>query len=235
MKPPTRHERTGRELPAALERRFASYALAAGAAGVGLLAMAQPAGAQIVYTPTNVTLTRGRLFIDLNGDGINDFYLEDRGQQHATWRDDLLGVGAALGGGVVATNNRDAVAMNKGSVIGPGQQFKNVAGTMLMLSTGDGTTSSGRHISWSSGQWLNVRDRFLGLRFEIGGETHFGWARISVQSVHGTSITATLLGYAYEATAGKAITAGRTSGPDAGASAMPQAGSLGSLASGAAK
>jgi hypothetical protein len=42
-----------------MERRLAAYVTAAGAAGVGLLAFAQPAEAQIDYTPASVKLECG--------------------------------------------------------------------------------------------------------------------------------------------------------------------------------
>jgi|HubBroStandDraft_6_1064221.scaffolds.fasta_scaffold05468_2 hypothetical protein len=52
-----------------------AYALAAGAAGVGVLALAQPAGAKIVYTPAHIPIVqnKGLVELDLNHDGINDF------------------------------------------------------------------------------------------------------------------------------------------------------------------
>ena len=67
--------------------------------------------------------------------------------------------------------------------------------------------------TFSGGNWVNVQDRYLGLKFQIKGKTHFGWARLNV-AVHGTSVIGTLTGYAYETIAGKAIIAGATSGPD---------------------
>ena len=58
------------------ERRLGTYALAAGAAGVTILALALPAEARIVYTATHVKLVQGIPFpIDLNKDGIVDFFL----------------------------------------------------------------------------------------------------------------------------------------------------------------
>jgi hypothetical protein len=52
------------------------YALAATAAGVSLLALAQPSEAKIVYTPANVRLHLGKPYsLDLNHDGIVDFFL----------------------------------------------------------------------------------------------------------------------------------------------------------------
>ena len=50
------------------------YAVAAGAAGVGMLALAQPAEAKIVYTPANTPI-RFVVNLDLNNDGLPDFQL----------------------------------------------------------------------------------------------------------------------------------------------------------------
>src|SRR5580692_12791728 len=61
-------------LGASLDKNLMSYAMAAGAAGVGLLALAQPADAKIVYTPAHKNIG-AQTFIDLNHDGINDFKL----------------------------------------------------------------------------------------------------------------------------------------------------------------
>jgi len=41
------------ELPESLHRRLNGYALAAGAAGMGVLALAKPAEARIIHTPAN--------------------------------------------------------------------------------------------------------------------------------------------------------------------------------------
>ena len=62
------------QLSESLIRRVNAYALATGAAGVSLMALAQPAEAEIVYTPANATIPFDRgLTIDLNHDGRDDF------------------------------------------------------------------------------------------------------------------------------------------------------------------
>ena len=93
-----------------------------------------------------------------------------------------------------------------------------------------------RGIPYFRGQWANagkgVRDRYLGLKFQINGETHFGWARlnVSVQSHGPANVTATLTGYAYETVANKPIIAGKTKGADV---ITVQPATLGHLAAGA--
>ena len=55
------------------------YALAASAAGVSAIALAQPAEAKIVYTPIHKQLPINQYFpLDLNHDGVVDFNLLDR-------------------------------------------------------------------------------------------------------------------------------------------------------------
>ena len=79
------------------------------------------------------------------------------------------------------------------------------------------------------------------MKFKIKGQTHYGWARLSVEYQPPSQITATLTGYAYETIPGKAIIAGATKGPDDGAqpvpathtSSTPEPATLGMLALGA--
>ena len=57
-------------------RQLNKYALAAGAAGVGLLALVPPTEAKIIYTPAHIHIkvNGGLVELDLNHDGINDFH-----------------------------------------------------------------------------------------------------------------------------------------------------------------
>jgi hypothetical protein len=63
-------------LSQSIHQQLNMYAIAAGAAGVGLLALAQPAQAKIVYTAANTKLPiNAPFYLDLNHDGIKDFKL----------------------------------------------------------------------------------------------------------------------------------------------------------------
>ena len=65
------------------------------------------------------------------------------------------------------------------------------------------------------GNWFNVKNRYLGLRFQINGKTHYGWARVNVEVNEKHQLTATVTGYAYETIPNKAILAGQTGSDDA--------------------
>jgi len=89
------------------------------------------------------------------------------------------------------------------------------------------------------GPWLNasgygkgVKNRYLGLKFLINGQAHYGWARLNLklEGNAGKKITTILTGYAYETIANKAIITGKTKGPDA---ITLQPATLGHLAAGA--
>ncbi len=63
-----------------LRKRLTAYALGAGAAGVGLLALSPAAKADIIFTPAYIELQPNQsLNLDLNHDGIPDFRIFDSG------------------------------------------------------------------------------------------------------------------------------------------------------------
>ncbi|HEY6293065.1 MAG TPA: hypothetical protein VI455_16055 [Terriglobia bacterium] len=193
-----------------MERRLTSYALAAGAAGVGLLALTQPVEAQIVYTPAHVAIRPGsRYLLDFGTSGSPELEFVDYAYPLAAslavraWYASFNKVEVAGG------HRRLFVrALNRGSKIGASQSFY-----------GCNTCSTGysplpvmafANASEDFGSWVNVENRYVGIQFPIDGETHYGWARLSVR-LHGIGITAYLTGYAYEATPNKPIRAGQTS------------------------
>jgi hypothetical protein len=190
--------KTASNLSESIHQHLNMYAIAAGAAGVGVLALAQPVEAKIVYTPTNVNIGASHQYdLDLNHDGVTDFTIENPFRFHI----DLLHASAAAGNGVVGRKNGWAEALYQGAQIGPFQTFiAPDAGMAICVQYG------GCH-----GPWVNVTNRYLGLKFITKGKTHYGWARLSVQG--SIEIIATLTGYAYETIPGKSIKAGKTHGP----------------------
>jgi len=258
MKRSTGPHNTAPNFSESVQQHLNMYALAASAAGVSLLALAQPTEARIVYTPANVRIGMNQRYaLDLNHDGITDFTIDEshrsddpchRGHRFFGRVMDLLDA-VPFGGGV--EGNRLADALTKGMSIGPSRGFYGRPATMARHTYGFTYNRTNRgcwKVNRSGGDWVNVTDRYLGLKFINLGKTHYGWARLSVQIVNGNGIEATLTGYAYENIAGKSIKAGQTKGrmddftsndSDPGASVTnpiphtPQPASLGVLALGA--
>jgi hypothetical protein len=214
-----------------LDRRLLSYASAALAAGVGVMAMRQPSAAEVVYTPTNVTLPDvGASGIDLNHDGITDFSIVGSTRTEGVGFFQKLYVSPFEQNGVeVGAANSSAMVLPKGARIGPGGRFDARYGRMFSCLSAPSSDNNTFY-----GYWVNKKAQYLGLRFLIDGKVHYGWARISVKSETSRlcKVSGTINGYAYETEPGKAILAGQTSGEDEeSASARPNM-SLGALALG---
>jgi hypothetical protein len=207
------------------------YVLSAGAAGIGMLTSVTPVEARIIYTAAHVKISEtSPFFLDLNHDGTNDFYLRTYG----------FSPGAASSGvgysAIVSPSGINRVwadkgfrftpALKAGIRIGPKRPFS----TNYRKIMGFVGINRSKGTSHFSGPWANggrgVRNRYLGLQFVIKGETHFGWARLSMNVTHGIALT--LSGYAYETIPNKPIVAGKTHGPDA----VVEHGTLGELALG---
>jgi hypothetical protein len=217
-----------------LHKRLNSYALAASAAGVGILVLAPTAEAEIVYTHANVVIGHGGLHLyklDLNHDGTIDFRIHSSIKSSATTHRSFYRVNLFANpsgnNGVEGTSGGIASSLSAGERIGPRRRF---GGNWIAGISNQNATST------TSGGWCNVGAKYLGLKFRFGDQTHYGWARLDVACTfhRGThpAITATLTGYAYETVSNKPIIAGKTKGPDV---VTVQPASLGALAAGALK
>jgi hypothetical protein len=229
---------------ARLEKSLCAYAAAAAASGVSLLALAPSAQARIVYTPanTNIPHNGGPVLLDLNHDGIADFSFSNRGrsfsnfsklwlaadvkdQANAIWgqgtfRWSLRNDGPPKGGSYIGVF---ASALRAGSPVGHDKPHFQEGPQWLMAFAQYDT-----NISSTFGQWNHTQNRYLGMRFMIDGEVHYGWARFSVYPR--SESVAILTGYAYETIPNKPIIAGKTKGPDV---ITLEPASLGRLAQGA--
>jgi len=221
-------------LSESLHHRLNSYAAAAGAAGVGLLALAQPAQAKIAYTRAHKQIAPNHTIpLDLNHDGRTDFSFHDSFTctSFCEYIEGKLSVlPARLANEIVGHPGRSyayASALSAGVRVGPKSPFSQGNKVMAFGGYDAGTQGPG----YCSGPWQNVQHRYLGLEFSIEGKVHFGWARLTetCSSKNGEN-TALLTGYAYETIANKPIIAGRTKGPDVITLQDP---SLGHLARGA--
>jgi hypothetical protein len=207
------------------------YTLAAGAAGVCILALAQPAEAKIVYTPANIRLGMNQHYdLDLNHDGITDFSIWDirkvsknpQCTPDVPWIRDSLVVGQSVSYGERVEGGRLARALAKGKHIGRSQRFGSYLSAQMLVQV-HGLTSRCQPINVAYGNWTDVKDHYLGLMLKISGKTHYGWARLSVHPFLGGNIVAMLTGYAYETIPGKSIIAGQTKGQDDNSMEQPEA------------
>ncbi len=244
-----RHPRSLNQL---LNRRLVSYASAATAAGAGLLGLARPAQAQIVYTPAHVVIgPRGSYSLDLTNDGATDFVLHDSITSNCSTLFSALLAKPTLANAVEGGTGREvsfAGVLNAGARIGSSQRF--IRGTNGGVLMGEAIDSPGG--GQYAGKWIHVVNRYLGLKFQINGETHFGWARMTVDFRLFKPLKSVLTGYAYQTQPNTPIIAGQEhvtaadasseprikgeSGPDASLESVgaPQPASLGILALGAA-
>jgi hypothetical protein len=228
-----------------LDENLLSYAAAASAAGVGLLALAQPAEAKIIYTAANIPIVEnaGTVQLDVNNDGTPDFSFYNSVESGAVrkqvrpplgfYAHTIDGLGAQAGNELGAMDsfngNVCAAEVAPKHRIGNGDNFK--SGILpLFFVVGDYTSPGTAHCPWQRN-----KGGFLALKFVVSGQTYYGWAQISL-----TGANPVITGYAYENVAGDSILSGEKHGSvetsDASQTpfpAAPQPASLGLLAKGA--
>lgn len=230
-----------------LNRQIGLYSLAAAVAGVSLLALAEPAQAEVVVTKKAIPVpltpwpTPEPVKISIANNGVDNSYL---------WRFSISSArevwvwGASPNDGVITAGSfyGKALALPRETEIGPS------AGLFSNYTDLVEATSAGNNSRFSRGYWGgNPKNLFLGIRFSLNGETHYGWIRLTVTSnlkLNKPTLEATITGYAYETVPNKPILAGTAATASAAAdkpTAEPQAPrnsrgnigpSLGMLASG---
>jgi len=204
-----------------LDRRLLSYAAAA-SAGAGLLGVARPAEAHVVYTPTRVQIGYlGSYALDLTNNGTTDFTIRNSTLANCSTLFSSLLAFPVLGNAVAGGHFRDrslAAALRADASIGPKQNFVRqypLQGAVIDSPGGP------QYL----GGWTDVVNRYLGLKFQINGETHFGWALLSVHLQMNQRVKALLTGYAYETQPDTPIYAGQTTDGAAQSRLLPSNGS----------
>jgi len=230
---PQSRPRTPVLLNTRLDRGLLAYASAAIAAGVGILTLGQPAAAKIIYKPDHRAIdANSTVPFDVNGDGTVDFSFKDiatvtsfGGGGGALW------ITPAAHANEIWGHTRSGVgfasALFAGVLVGPSPHFS--AGTRNMAVSG---STRGLRPPLTSGPWVNVTNRYLGLKFMIKGKVHYGWARLNVTASN-MVVTGTLTGYAYETIPGKALRTGQKKSADQANNARAKQATLGRLAQGA--
>jgi hypothetical protein len=242
-------ERRRDELSKATDWRLKAYSLAAIAAGVGALALAQPAEGEVVImrkkTPVPVSSyffpPPHPVFVSLNNNGINDFsFLLYSFAYHS--RDMDLTVAPLEGGAVIGKEQPGvngfshfyASMLKRGAKIGPSAHFSSGAQGPVVERQLHLVNSSSVSINRTYGNWGgNAPNTYLGVKFLIDGETHYGWVRLMVGISPYYGVSATITAYAYETEANKRILAGVPEGKAAVSIDQMKGPSLGALAAGA--
>lgn len=236
-------------LATGIEKRLISYAAMATAAGVAILACAPSAEAKVVYTATWMSIVpKGQpALIDLNNDGIADFQVSTTHQLIST-RSGFRSVSFKLNvspknaSNAIWGANGSASALPAGKKVGPSGKLK--LGKQFMASQKfESTSYFGSYIyrASSNGQWPQTTRLYLGLRFIIQGQIHYGWARLNVTAA-ASEMYGAVNGFAYETEPNKPIITGQgapregRSDGNRSAAGRPRGinpGGLGALAAGA--
>jgi len=213
-------------LPSRHEGRLTSYAMAAGAAGVGLLALVPPAKAAIIYTPSHISILydgtyQGGGFVtyalDINRDGVPDFSFQLRLLPHPLFPENAMTLSA------FAHRNNGVLPspLGSGYAVGPGEGFVPLGRLFDWRGVYTQDCPACPFTSHTSAAFRGTRA--FGLSFMFNGATHYNYARIGISGLGNPfEPPQTFLdGYAYETVADKTIF-----------TTLPEPGTLGLLALG---
>jgi hypothetical protein len=191
-------------------------AIASAAYLMSLLSFAPTARAEVVYTPVNVTISgNGSIKLDLNHDKTKDFVLRSVSQVTICGnRGGFIGstkITPTKGNGVVVSHLDFAAVLESGVSIDSSQTFYNAKTVVTQFFI---CTSGTQHITG-----------YLGLEFQINGQTHYGWAQVDIYAHYNyrsSGMSTTLIDFAYESIPGQAIQTGQTSGTFDDARSIPK-------------
>jgi hypothetical protein len=228
--------------------RLKLYTTAAIAAGVGVMALAQPADGEVVITRKKIQIPISSYFspppkpvyLSLNNNGVNDFSFSLYSFAYHEVDRDLfirpLEGGAVVGKEGVGIDGFSAFyasALARGAKVGPSAHFSSNGRGAGVEHEEWWATSSSQTFFRTYGNWgKNPSNTYLGVKFLIDGETHYGWVRLTVASGP-DNINATITAYAYETEANKPIVAGVAKGEATVIVDETKGPSLGALAVGA--
>lgn len=190
-----------------LQKRLGKYTAAAAA-----LVGATGANAQIVYTDVNPDFAHPGNEIgyglDLNNDANFDFALFSADTVLASGNRLRYTVVAPYGtaaasnaiAGEAPSGYDYALALNSGDMIDNTLNWIAATNTMAYNVNSNNPYNE---------NWNGVTDKYLGLKFVVAGNTHYGWARLDVLAV---ADTWTLKDYAFNASPNTGLTAGQMTG-----------------------
>ncbi len=183
------------------ENRLINYSLIAGA----VLTVAPNIDAQIIYTnPADQSGTSQIFNINFDGAGEPEIVIEF-GPAHGIASDDIWVTGGSSNAFMIASedlngsSNWYGKALALSVTIGPA--------TTGGAATGFATNNNAAVLAYCGvGLWNDVENKYLGVKFKIGANTHYGWIRMTV--LGSTNFNSTLFDFAYESTPNLGIKAG---------------------------
>ena len=190
--------------------RKAAYTLAAGAAA-GAVGTADAADPSVVYSGVqDISIAQfNSQDLNLDGDAYNDILLKN----YVFFGGNYQGATVNFFPGKVvgfSTAYSYASALSEGDLI----DATATAGGPFGVSLAYGVNNP-------NAEFNNADGAFIGLEFPISAVSHFGWIRVTIDNAAGTFV---INDWAYESEPGAGITAGE----------VPEPGTLGLLAAGAA-
>lgn len=136
--------------------------------------------------------------LDLNGDTVVDFTINGSSIQI------LVDANAnSIVGTLGAGPYKYPFALNSNDVIDANQPWESSNGQILRYKTSTGAASCQYSSKWCG----DTVDKYLGLKFIVGGNTHYGWVRLDV-TVPDSMDDWVVKDFAYEATPDTPIAAG---------------------------
>jgi hypothetical protein len=155
---------------------------------------------QIIYTDVNpdviIDTASGQYDLDFNSDAVVDISMDvmavinQTGALNGisfTFNGTAAVVNPAMGNGVQqilgsgSSSTMVVTALNNGDLISSGAVFGGSASGSLLGIVGIADIPLfGMTYPVSQGTFLGVSDKFLGVKFIIGANTHYGWARLNV-------------------------------------------------------
>ncbi|HEX8816719.1 MAG TPA: hypothetical protein VF753_14570 [Terriglobales bacterium] len=200
---PSRYK-SAHSLSPSTQRQLSMYALAAGAAGVAALAAPQ-AEATVVYHHVNVRVSAGSTYLlDISHNGVADFAFNNRIALNSMGAAGTFMVGGESSNQLVVSSNGCAAAVGQGTRINSQANFDAIGLSPDMAFF----SSTGGVVKNAGCPWTKNEIGFLGLKFSISGQTHYGWARVKLYWVPSKGINAVLTDYAYENEANTGICVG---------------------------
>ncbi|MDX2002132.1 MAG: T9SS type A sorting domain-containing protein [Chitinophagales bacterium] len=195
-----------------LSQKLAAYS--ALAAGTAAALMPNEAEAKIVYTDecpdVNIQISGFAFGFFIDNDTVEDFKLSvQQGMYAGTYDYGLAAIftppGNAIAGDTYTTGGYSIptpFALNAGDTIKSTLTFNNSTGATAPQYLG---FDLGGLVS--VGNWISATDKYIGIKFQINGQTHYGWIRLDVQVTPTTPIIR-IKDYAYEDVPNTPIVAG---------------------------